>query len=130
MVQVYGEKEADGRVFHVTKVEQIAPSCDAKPLHEPETTTLSHDGLTAGDQGTSAADRELTRAIRQAVVQDKGLSTYAQNIKIISRSGFVTLKGLVRSEEEKQSVESKAIAVAGSGNVSDELTVKAGGSPK
>jgi osmotically-inducible protein OsmY len=124
MVRVYGEKEGDGRVFHVTKIEQLAPSCDALPLDEATTAAGANHGLNAGDQGTSAADRELTRAIRQGLVEDKALSIYAQNIKIISRGGFVTLKGLVRSEQEKQSVEAKAIAAAGGGNVSNELEVR------
>jgi len=36
----------------------------------------------------------------------------------------VTLKGPVRSEDEKNTIEQKAAAVAGPGNVTNELTVK------
>ncbi len=70
-------------------------------------------------------DRVLTRNIRRAIVADKSLSTYAHNVKIISQDGVVTVKGPVRSESEKRSVVSKAVAVAGSTDkVHDQITVK------
>ena len=56
-------------------------------------------------------------------MQDKSLSTYAHNVKIISRNGTVTLKGPVRSENEKQAIEAKADDVAGKDKVVNELTV-------
>jgi osmotically-inducible protein OsmY len=57
-------------------------------------------------------------------MKDKSLSTYAHNIKIITQDGKVTLKGPVRSEDEKAAIESKAIAVAGANNnVTDQLEV-------
>jgi osmotically-inducible protein OsmY len=59
------------------------------------------------------------------VVEDKSLSTYAHNVKIIAQNGRVTLKGPVRSEEEKKAVERKAEEAAGTGNVASEITVKA-----
>jgi osmotically-inducible protein OsmY len=46
-------------------------------------------------------------------VQDKTLSTYAHNIKVIAKNGEVTLKGPVKSAEEKQTIEAKAAEVAG-----------------
>ncbi len=78
------------------------------------------------DQGkNNKSDREIMREIRRSVVSDKSLSTYAHNVKIISQGGKVTLKGPVHTEEEKKSIESKAAAVAGDGNVTNQLTVKA-----
>jgi osmotically-inducible protein OsmY len=68
---------------------------------------------TADQQKANKSDRELTRAVRRALVQDKALSTYAHNIKIVSQDGVVTLKGPVRSQEEKQAVEAKAAEVVG-----------------
>jgi osmotically-inducible protein OsmY len=47
---------------------------------------------------------------------DKSLSTYAHNVKIISQDGTVTLKGPVRSDDEIQSVVSKATDVTGNGD--------------
>jgi hyperosmotically inducible protein len=81
---------------------------------------------TADQAKNNAGDRETMRNIRRAIVNDKSLSTYAHNVKIIADNGKVTLKGPVRSEEEKRAVESKAVEVAGSGNVTNKLTVKAG----
>jgi osmotically-inducible protein OsmY len=56
---------------------------------------------------------------------DKSLSTYAHNIKIISQNGSVTLKGAVKSDDEKKSVVAKAVAVVGSADkVTDQVSVK------
>ena len=80
---------------------------------------------TADQQKTSAADQEMTRQIRRSIMADKSLSTYAHNIKIISQNGAVTLKGPVKSNDEKTTVLAKAVAVAGSANkVTDQLSVK------
>jgi hyperosmotically inducible periplasmic protein len=77
----------------------------------------------ADQQKMNAADRELTRKIRKAIHDDTNLSTYAHNIKIISQDGKVTLRGPVRSEEEKANIEAKAVAAAGQANVTNELQV-------
>jgi osmotically-inducible protein OsmY len=66
-------------------------------------------------------DRDLSKRVRQSLMSDKSLSTYAHNIKIVARDGKVTLKGPVRSEEEKSAIEAKATEVAGAGNVTNEL---------
>jgi len=79
--------------------------------------------VTADQQKENAGDRELTRKIRQSLVKDKTLSTYAHNVKVIAQGGQVTLKGPVRSDEEKQSVEAKATEVAGSGHVTNQMSV-------
>ena len=49
--------------------------------------------MSAQNQGSSAAGRDLTQKIRREIVKDKTLSTYTRNIKIISKDGQVTLKG-------------------------------------
>ncbi|MDQ6678239.1 MAG: BON domain-containing protein [Acidobacteriota bacterium] len=78
---------------------------------------------TADNQKNNKADRTITQKIRQAVIADKALSTYAHNVKIITLNGAVTLKGPVRSEEEKSSVEAKAKEVAGSDKVTNQISV-------
>jgi hyperosmotically inducible protein len=78
---------------------------------------------TADSQKIDPADRELTQKIRSSIYQDKSLSTYAHNVKIISRNGMVTLKGPVRSDDEKTNIEAKAAAIAGQTNVTSKLTV-------
>lgn len=79
--------------------------------------------MTADKQGGSEGDRELTRKIRKAVTDDKSLSTYARNVKIIAKGGKVTLRGPVNSEAEKRSVESLAAAAAGEANVTSEIEI-------
>ena len=78
---------------------------------------------TADQQKNNRSDLETTRLIRRALVRDKGLSMYAHNVKIIAQNGTVTLKGPVRSEEEKKNVEQKAADVAGATNVKSELAI-------
>jgi hyperosmotically inducible periplasmic protein len=79
---------------------------------------------TADQQKNNRSDREITKQIRRAIVNDKSLSTYAHNVKIITQDGQVTLKGPVRSDEEKQAIEAKATAVVGENKVTSELAVK------
>jgi osmotically-inducible protein OsmY len=92
---------------------------------EPDNTkTNKREQPTADQAKNTLSDRDSMQKIRQAVVGDKSLSTYAHNVKIISRNGKVTLKGPVRSEEEKRTIEAKAEEVVGKGNVTNNLTVK------
>jgi hyperosmotically inducible protein len=79
---------------------------------------------TADQQKESQPDREVARKIRRSIVQDKTLSSDAHNIKVIAQNGMVTLKGPVRSEEEKNAVEAKAAEVAGADKVTSQLEVK------
>lgn len=73
------------------------------------------------DQNENKADIEITRKIRRSIVEDKTLSTYAHNIKIITQDGVVNLKGPVRTAEEKAIVEFIAEAVAGKENVKSQV---------
>jgi hyperosmotically inducible protein len=91
---------------------------------KPDNTRANKDGgQTADQQKMSRADREKAAQIRKAVVDDKSLSTYAHNAKIIVHEGTVTLRGPVTSEEEKEAVEAKAKAIEGVGSVNNELTI-------
>jgi hyperosmotically inducible periplasmic protein len=69
------------------------------------------------------ADRQMIQKIRKAVVSDKSLSTAAHNVNITSQDGVVTLRGSVKSEDEKKAIEDKAAEIAGQGKVTSELTV-------
>ena len=86
------------------------------------TTKLNHRPLTI--KQTPTTDRLLTANVRKAIVGDKSLSTYAHNVKIIAHGGHVTLKGPVKSEQEKQQVFTLASSVVPAENISNELTVK------
>ena len=56
-------------------------------------------------------------------MDDKTLSTYAHNVKVIAQDGQVTLKGPVRTEDEKKTVEAKATEVAGAGHVTNQISI-------
>ncbi len=86
--------------------------------------------VTADQQKENATDRDLAKRIRQSVVADKSLSTYAHNVKIVAQGGQVTIKGPVRSEAEKTAIETKATEIAGPGKVSNEITIAPAAAPK
>ena len=90
----------------------------------PDNTKVNRPGeINAASQKNGKHDLAISRDIRKAIVADKSLSTYAHNVKVVTENGFVTLKGPVRSDEEKKAVEAKAIEVAGRERVANELTV-------
>ena len=79
---------------------------------------------TADNQPNAKSDRLLTASVRKAIIADKKLSTYAHNVKIITSNGQVTLKGPVKSEEEKQQVFTDATSATTSDKITNQLTVK------
>src|SRR5215510_12338078 len=83
----------------------------------------SDAAVTPFDQSENEADRTLTQRVRQAVVDDDALSTNAKNIKIITQNGVVTLRGPVKSDEERQRVVAKAQQIAGDKNVNNQLEI-------
>ena len=79
---------------------------------------------TADNQKANQSDRDITQQIRRSIEKDKSLSTYGHNVKVITQNGMVTLKGPVRSEEEKKAVEAKAAEIAGADKVTNEIDVQ------
>jgi hyperosmotically inducible protein len=79
--------------------------------------------VTADQQKDNTGDRDVTRKIRQSLIRDKTLSSYAHNVKVIAQDGQVTLKGPVRSDDERRIVEAKATEVAGVGHVTNEMSI-------
>lgn len=79
---------------------------------------------TAQNQSNEKADRELAAAVRKAIVRDKSLSTNAHNVKVVAKDGTVTLRGPVRSDDEKTKVSQLTRQVEGVSNVDDQLLVK------
>jgi osmotically-inducible protein OsmY len=77
------------------------------------------------DQQENAADLKITQEIRQAVSDDDSLSTDAQNVKIMTANGRVTLRGPVKSAAEREKIVQAATRAAGEGNVDDQIEVQA-----
>src|SRR5262245_28162690 len=65
------------------------------------------------DQGGGASDRRITQKIRKAVVDNDHLSTNAKNTKIITMDGVVTLRGPVKSPQEKATIAALAQKTVG-----------------
>jgi len=110
----------------------IGGALQLQAFQQPDNTKINQrdrdkSQKTADQAKEGTSDRELMQNIRKAVVADKSLSTYGHNVKIIAEHGKVTLKGPVHSEEESKNIEAKAVAAAGAGNVTNQLSVKAGG---
>ena len=101
----------------------------SSPGQSPDNTGMNRadrngEQTTADQQQRDHSDRNLTEQIRRSIIADKSLSTDAHNVKVVARGGQVTLKGPVRSENEKRTVEAKATEVAGEDKVTSELTIK------
>jgi osmotically-inducible protein OsmY len=103
---------------------QEAPKAPASDNTKVNKRDRAASQRTADQAKETTSDRDIMQKIRKAIVEDKSLSTYAHNIKVISEHGKVTLKGPVHSEEERKAIEEKAVEVAGSGNVTNRISVK------
>jgi osmotically-inducible protein OsmY len=75
------------------------------------------------DQNENRQDIDITANIRKRIVDTK-MSVNAQNVKIITRDGKVTLRGPVKSAEEKAQIEKLSHEVAGAANVDNQLEVQ------
>jgi osmotically-inducible protein OsmY len=80
---------------------------------------------TAEKQSNNKDDLALTQKIRQEVMKNGSLSMNAKNIKIIVREGKVMLRGPVDSQQEKDTIGTKAGEIAGKDKVDNQLEVKA-----
>jgi lipid-binding SYLF domain-containing protein len=86
-------------------------------------TDHSASATTADQQSNGKSDLRLTASIRRSIVADDSLSTYAHNVKIVVQNGVATLKGPVRTAEEKAAIEAKAAAVVGQDHVVDQIEI-------
>ena len=83
----------------------------------------SGETQTSGDQSNSSADLKTTQAIRQALMKDSELSATAKNIKVITADGHVTLRGPVRTAQEKSKIDELAKSAAGGAQIEDQLEI-------
>ena len=75
------------------------------------------------DQNENQKDIDITANIRKRIV-DTEMSVNAQNVKIVTQNGKVTLRGPVKSADEKKQIEKLAQEVAGAENVDNQLEVQ------
>ena len=84
----------------------------------------SGDTQTSGDQSNKPEDIKITAAIRRAIIADDSLTMTATNVKIITAEGIVTLRGPVKTDEEKMKIAQIAQKEAGSMKIDNQLEVK------
>lgn len=105
---------------------QRAPAATTKRVDRTNTGVNLRDrdstAKTPLDQNENKADITITAAIRKRVVATK-MSINAQNVKIITQDGRVTLRGPVKTEQEKRTIEEIARDVAGANKVDSQLEV-------
>jgi hyperosmotically inducible periplasmic protein len=112
-------------IFCVSLTAVPIPQYQNNSQTAPDNTKKNKDqnSPNADQQKMNPSDRAITQKIRKSVHDDTSLSTYAHNIKIITQDGKVTLRGPVRSVEEKSNLEAKAATVAGQENVTNQLEI-------
>jgi len=84
----------------------------------------SGETKTPGDQSNSPEDLKITQAIRRALIKEETLSMTAKNVKIITAGGQVTLRGPVKSAEEKAQIDKLAKSAAGQAKIDNQLEIK------
>jgi len=107
----------------------LAALADDNEKTKPDNTATnerdrSSETKTSGDQSNNSADLKITQAIRQALMKDRELSTTAKNIKVITANGQVTLRGPVKSAQEKAKIDQIAKSAAGGAQIDNQLDVE------
>ena len=113
--ELSSKEVSSNRTTSVTK----EPDNTARNVRDRDARTL-----TPLDQGSSKSDTEITAQIRKEIVATKDMSVNAQNVKIITQNGKVTLRGPVNTAEEKSAIADIATRVVRAENVVSHLEVK------
>lgn len=79
--------------------------------------------VTPFDQGNNQADLDTTQNIRKALMGDDTLSMDAKNVKVVTNNGVVALRGPVKSDAERTTVESIARRYAGANRIDNQIEV-------
>ena len=115
-------------VVYLSAFSLAALAADEKKVNPDNTAKNERDRSgetkTSGDQSNSSADLKITQAIRQALMKDRELSTTAKNIKVITANGQVTLRGPVKTAQEKAKIDQLAKSAAGGTQIDNQLDIK------
>ena len=107
----------------------LSASASGDKKGNPDNTAInerdrSGETQTSGDQSNSSSDLKTTQAIRQALMKDGELSMTAKNIKIVTINGQVTLRGPVKTAQEKSKIDQLAKSAASGAKIENQLEVK------
>jgi osmotically-inducible protein OsmY len=98
-----------------------APAADNTGRNERDRDSATKTPI---DQKNNEADTRITAEIRKTIVDKDDLSVNADNVKIVTEHGVVTLRGPVDSMAERDTIGSIASAVVGVVRVDNQLEVK------
>jgi hyperosmotically inducible protein len=117
-------------IVYASSGQQATPAPTASDSTDADNTKRNSSGEnkntdTAEKQSNGKSDLSLTQKIRQALMKEGSLSMNAKNIKIIARDGNITLRGPVDSQQEKDTIGTKAGEIAGKDKVDNQLDIKA-----
>lgn len=101
-----------------------APS-EVKTPDNPTTSVGKGHGstLTPTEQGNSSAEKRISTDVRHAIEGDDSLTFTAQNVKITTIGTKVTLRGPVKTAQEKTAIEALTKRTAGVTSVDNQLAV-------
>ena len=116
---------------HLTRAKQLnaKSTTSSSTTSEPTNSAVNardrdDKKLTPLDQGSSKSDVEITAQIRKKIIATENMSVNAQNVKIITTNGQVTLRGPVNSAAEKKLIGEIAEGVVHAKRVDNQLDVK------
>ncbi len=111
---------ASPRVIDDPGVADQTKSADNTKINERD----RHGTLTPMDQGSSGDERRITASIRKEIMGDKTVSFTEKNVKVITVGSKVTLRGPVKSDQDKSAIGAIASRTAGVSEVDNQLEVK------
>lgn len=112
--------KASPKVIDDPGVADQTKSADNTKINERD----RHATLTPMDQGNSGEERRITASIRKEIMADKTASSTEKNVKVITVGSKVTLRGPVKSDQDKSAIGAIASRTAGVTEVDNQLEVK------
>lgn len=80
--------------------------------------------VTPMDQGNTSAETSISAEIRKGVMAEPSLSFTARNVKVITTGTRVTLRGPVKTQEEKTLIGALAMRATGVTEINNQLEVR------
>lgn len=96
------------------------PAKDNTAVNERDRHTVLKTPL---DQANNQADIDITAKIRKEIMAHDDFSLNAQNVKVMTENGHVTLRGPVTTAAERDSIDKIAKDVAGNDKVDNQLDI-------
>jgi hyperosmotically inducible protein len=112
-------------VLGCTNRDETVKVADKPAPDNTATNTRDREGSTKvpADQAENDTDLGITQTIRKQLVGQDVLSFNAENVKIVTSGGVVTLRGPVETVAERDFIDAKARATAGVQRVDNQLEV-------